>query len=114
VIEPEFGVRDVSDVVTVRLAPSCAVRVVADDADLEAEAAVDGPHPLRAGGGEVVVGGNEVRALAREGVERERERGDEGLTFARLHLGYAAVMQSSAADELHVVVAEAEETLGGL
>jgi hypothetical protein len=55
-----------------------------------------------------------VRALAGEGVERERQRRDERLALAGLHLGDLAVVERGAADELDVVVAQAEEALRGL
>ena len=39
-------------------------------------------------------------ALARDGVEVGRQDGDKGFAFAGLHLGYAALMEHNAADEL--------------
>ena len=52
--------------------------------------------------------------LAGERVEIDRERCDQRLAFAGLHLGDVALMQHHAADQLHVEMALAERALGGL
>ena len=49
-----------------------------------------------------------------ERVQVERQRGDQGLALAGLHLGDAAAVQHHAADQLHVVVAHAEHALARL
>ena len=59
-------------------------------------------HPLGVAAGEVVVDGDELRVPAGEGVEVERQRGDEGLALARRHLGDPALVEGDAADELDV------------
>ena len=48
------------------------------------------------------------------GVEIDRQRGDQGLAFAGLHLGDLALVQDHAADQLHVEMALAERALGRL
>ena len=53
-------------------------------------------------------------ALVLEGVEVDRQRGDERLALAGLHLRDHALVQDHAADELHVEVTHAEHALGGL
>ena len=83
-------------------------------ADGEAEELVDLPHPLGVALGEVVVDGDDVDAAAGERVEIDRQRGDQRLAFAGLHLGDPAVVQDHAADELDVEMALAERALGGL
>ena len=91
------------------------VRVVGDDlADGEPEEAVQLAHPVGVAGREVVVDGDEVHAPARERVEIRRQRGDEGLALAGLHLGDPAEVQRGAAHELHVEVALAEHPAPGL
>ena len=55
-----------------------------------------------------------MHALAGERVEIDRQRRDEGLAFAGLHLGDAALVQHHAADELDVEMALAERALGRL
>ena len=90
------------------------VQAVHDHADGEPEEAVDLPHPLGVALGEVVVDGHDMHALAGERVEIDRERRDQRLAFAGLHLGDAAFVQDHAADQLHVEMALAERALGGL
>ena len=77
---------------------------VVETADGEAEVVVEVPHPLRVAAGEVRVHRDEVRALARQRVQIERQRRDERLAFAGRHFGDLAEVQLDAAHELHVVV----------
>ena len=55
-----------------------------------------------------------MRALAREGIEVESQRGREGLALARAHLRDPAFVQHHAADELHIEMAHLEDALAGL
>jgi len=55
-----------------------------------------------------------VSALAEQGVQIERQRGDERLAFARLHLGDLALVQDDAANKLHVEMALADGAHGSL
>ena len=63
---------------------------------------------------EVVVDRDDVDALALEGVEVGRQRGDQGLALAGLHLGDVAEVQRGAAHDLDVEVPLAERALGRL
>ncbi len=85
-----------------------------DDADGEAEEAVDAAHPLGVAAGEVVVDGDDVDALAVQRVEVAGERRHQRLALAGAHLGDGALVQHHAADQLHVEVALAEHALGRL
>ena len=85
-----------------------------DEADGEAEEAIEPPHPLAVALREVVVDRDHVDALARERVEIDGQRRDERLALARAHLRDASVMQAHAADELHVEVAHAEHAARAL
>ena len=49
-----------------------------------------------------------------DGVEIDRQRRDQRLAFAGLHLGDLAFVQDHAADQLHVEMALAERALGRL
>ena len=80
--------------------------------DGEAEVVVDGAHPDRVAAGQVVVDGDDVDAPAGEGVEIDREGGDEGLALAGFHFGNLTPVEDDAADELDVVVALAEAAAG--
>ena len=114
VVEAELVVGAVGDVGAVGVAALLVVEVVDDDADGEAEEAVDLAHPLGVALGEVVVDGDDVDAVAGERVEIAGKRGDEGLAFAGLHLGDLAGVEDHAADELHIEVAHADGALAGL
>ena len=82
--------------------------VVGDHPDADPEEMEDRSHPLRVAAGEIVVDGDDENAAAGQRVERRREGRDEGLAFARLHLGDLPLVEDDAADELDVEVAHAE------
>ena len=111
IIEAEFVVRTVGHVAGVSDLAELVAHVVDDAADRQTEEAIDLAHPVGVALGQVVVDGDDVDALAGEGVEVGRQRGDERLAFARLHFGDVALMQDHAADELDVEVALAKRAL---
>ncbi len=114
IVEAELVVGAVGDVAGVGRLALLVVQAVHDDADGEAEEPVDLAHPFGVAPGQIVVDGDDVHALAGERVEIDRQRRDQGLAFAGLHLGDLALVQDHAADELHVEMALAEGALGGL
>ena len=65
-------------------------------------------HPFRVALGEIVVDGDDMHALSRKRVEVSGKSGDERLAFARAHLRDSALMQTDAADDLHVKVLHAQ------
>ena len=83
-------------------------------ADGETEELVDAAHPLRVALGQVVVDRHDVHAAPGQRIEIDRQRGDQRLALARLHLGDLALVQHHAADQLHVEMALAERALGRL
>ena len=83
-------------------------RVVLDDPDGEAHAVEDRAHPLRVAFGQVVVGRHHMDAAAGHRVEGRRERRDEGLALAGLHLRDLALVEHHAAHQLDVEVAHAQ------
>ena len=114
VVEAELVVGAVGDVGGVGDLPLGVVQLVLDDADGHAEEAVDPAHPLGVAAGQVVVDGDDVNALALERVQVGRQRGDERLAFAGLHLGDLALVEHGAADQLHVEVPHVEHAAAGL
>ena len=114
VVKAHLVVRAVGDVGRVGLLALGARHVVHDQADAQAEEAVDLAHPLAVAAGEVIVDGDDVHALAGERVEVRRQDGDEGLAFAGLHFGDAALVQHDAADELHAKRLHAQHAPRGL
>jgi hypothetical protein len=113
IVETEFVVRAVGDVGRVRGALVRVFHPRIDDPDLHAEEAVDLAHPGGVAPGQIVVHGDDVHTLARQGVEVHRQGRDQGLALARAHLGYLAGMQHHAADQLHVVVAQFQDAAAG-
>ena len=85
-----------------------------DEAHLQTQEAVDLAHPLGVTLGQVVVDGDDVDALARQGVEIGGKGGHQGLAFTGLHLGDPALMQHDAAHQLHPVGAHAQHTVRSL
>ena len=75
---------------------------------------MDPAHPFGLVLGEVVVDGDDVHAVAAQGVEVRRQRRDEGLALAGLHLRDVAEVQRGAAHDLDVERALAEDPPGRL
>ncbi len=113
VVEAELVVGAVGDVGAVGLAALLVGEVMDDDADGEAEEAVDLAHPFGVALGEVVVHRDDVDAAAGERVQVGGQGGDQRLAFAGLHLGDLALVQDGAADDLHVEVAHADDAFAG-
>ena len=114
VVEAELVVGAVGDVAPVGDLALGVVQVVLDDADRHAEEAVDPPHPLGVAACQVVVDRDDVDAPARQRVQVGRQRRDQRLALAGLHLGDLAVVQDDAADQLHVEVPHVDRAAPGL
>ena len=102
VVEAELVVRPVGDV---RLVGTLAVgrrHLGEDHPDLEAEEAVHPAHPLGVALGQVVVGRDDVHALAGERVQVGGEDTGERLSFTGAHLGDVAHVQVRGAHQLDV------------
>ncbi len=113
-VEAELVVGPVGDVGRVRRLAHVGGLLGQDDADLEPEEPVHPAHPLAVPLGQVVVGGDQVHALALEGVEIGRQGGHQGLALAGLHLGDVAQVQRGAAHQLDVEMPLSERPLGRL
>ena len=114
VIETELGVGAIRDVGLVGRALELERHVVLEQTDGHAQVLVDAAHPLGVALGKVIIDSNDVHALAGNSVKIAGQRGDEGLTFAGLHLGDVALVQCHGANELHVKVAHTHGALGSL
>ena len=84
------------------------------EAHIEAEEAMDLPHPLGVAAGQVVVHRDDVHAVAREAVEVDRKGRHEGLSLARAHLGDPPEVERGATHQLLVVVTLPDDSTGGL
>ena len=87
IVEAEFVIGAVGDVAGVRQAALVVVQSVNDLADRHSEEAINAAHPVRIAIGEIVVDGDDMHALAFEGVEIDRRRCDKGLSLAGSHFG---------------------------
>ena len=114
VIKAELGVGAVGDVGLVGRALELERHVVLEQTDGHAQVLIDAAHPLGVALGKVIIDSNDVYAFAGNSVEIAGQRGDEGLTFASLHLSNVALVQCHGANELHVKVAHAHGALGSL
>ena len=85
-----------------------------DDADTDAEEAVDLAHPFAVALRQVIVDGDDVDALPRQRVQIDRQRRHQRLAFTGLHLGDHAAMQHHAAHQLHVEMALPQGAFGRL
>ena len=83
-------------------------------ANAQAQEVVQLLHDAGVAAGQVVVHGNHVHALARDGVQVHRQGADQGFTLAGTHLGNLAMVQHHTADQLHVEVAHVQHTARGL
>ena len=114
VVEAELVVRPVGDVGGVGLLPLGVVQIVLDDADGHPEESINLAHPFRVAAGQVIVGGDDVDALALERVQIGGKGRDKRLALAGLHLGDGAAVEHRAADELHVEVPHVQHAPAGL
>ena len=85
-----------------------------DDTHAETEEMIELAHPFRVTLGQVVVDGDNVHAASAEGIQVDRESGDQGFSFASFHFGDLPLVQNHAADQLHVEVAHVEHAPAGL
>src|SRR3989454_1525908 len=135
VVETELAVRAVGDVGLVGLRPRDRPQVlqprvgmgfveefrvveqrhlVPDDRHAHPQRVVDGPVPTSVASGQVVVDGDEVRALALQRIEVEGQHRDQGLALTGFHLGDLSLVQHDAAYHLDVEGSQADGPAGGL
>ena len=101
IVKAHLVVRAVGDVRSVSGAALRAGETVDDETDAQSHEAVHLAHPFAVAPGEIVVHGDDMHALAGDGVQIRREHGDERFALAGLHFRNAPLMQHDAADELH-------------
>ena len=114
VVEAELVVGAVGDVGGIGPLLLLLAHPVDDEPHGQAQESVHLAHPLALVLGQVVVDGDDVHALPRQGVEVGGQGGHQGFALAGLHLGDAALVEDDAADELHPVGPLAQHPHGGL
>ncbi len=113
IVEAELVVGAIGDVAVIGPLALALAQPIDDHAHAEAQEAIDLTHPFGVAAGQVVVDGDDVHALAGQGVQIDRQGAHQGLAFTGAHLGDAAAVQHHAADHLHVVMPLAQGPLGG-
>jgi len=114
IIKTELVVGSVGDIAPVGHLALVGRQVMLDDPHLESQELVYGSHPFGVAPGQVVVDGDDMYAVAAEGVQVYRERRDQGLSFTGLHLGDPALMEHDASHHLHVKMPHAKGPHRGL
>ena len=114
IIEAQLVVRAVGDVRPIGITTSCIIQPMHDRAHAQAQEAVHLSHPFRISLGQEVVGCDHVNTRSGQPIEVAGQGRDEGLALTGLHLSNLAVMEDNAPNQLDIVVALAQCTLGGL
>ena len=102
IVEAELTVRAVGDVAGILGTALGRPHRVLDAPHRQPKISEEVTHELRVAAGEVVIHRHQMGGAAGEGIEIEREGGDQRLALARLHLGDFALVKDDAADDLHV------------
>ncbi len=103
IVEAELIVGAIRYVGAVGLATGGRIQIVQYDADIQPERPVHRPHPLGVAPGQIVVDRDDVDSSPSQGIEIRGHGGHKRLAFARLHLGYLALMQNHSTHYLHIV-----------
>ena len=111
IIEAKLGVGAIGDIGLVGRALKLERHVVLQQTDGHTQILIDTTHPLGVTLGQVVVDGNDVHALAGDGIEVAGQRRNECLALAGLHLGNMTLMKRHGANELYVKVTHARDAL---
>ena len=113
VVEAELVVGAVGNVGSVSFAALVVIELVDNYANGQAQKTVELAHPFGVALGQIVIDGNHVHATAAEGVQVDRQGGDQRFSFAGLHFGDSAFVQNHASDELHVKVPHVQNATAG-
>ena len=111
VVEAEFVVGAVGDVRRIGRLLEVVAHLRHIDADGQAQEAVDPAHPVGIALGKVIVDGDDVYTAAGQRIQVRGQCGDQRLAFAGAHFGDLPVVQTHAADQLHVEMAHLQGAL---
>ena len=75
-----------------------------------AEETVNLTHPFTVSFCQIVIDGDDMYALARNGIQVSRQGCHQRLTFTGFHLRDTALMQDDTADDLYAVMPHAQNT----
>ncbi|MCG3173532.1 MAG: hypothetical protein GMKNLPBB_01729 [Myxococcota bacterium] len=113
-IETQLRIVAVGDVGTIRLLPLAIRQAVDNHAHAHAEEFIEASHPFGVAAGQVIIDGDDMYALAFQGVEVTGQGGDQGLAFAGAHFRDAARVKHRAADQLDIKMPHVEDAASGL
>ncbi len=114
IVEAELAGGSVGHVGRVRLFAPFDPHAVLNEPDAQSHKAIDRSHPFAVALGQIVIHREQVRAFARQRVQINGQRSDEGFPLSGRHLGDHSFMQSDPADQLDVPVPELEHAPGRL
>ena len=104
IVKAQLVVGAVGHVGGIRLAAFVIVQAMDDQADRQAQVAVDLAHPFAVAGGQVIVDRDDMNAAASQGIQVDRQGRDQGFAFTSLHFGDSTLMQDNAANQLNPIV----------
>ena len=105
VVETELVVGSESDRTVIGPLSGIAVRLMLVDAvHRKTVEHVERTHPLRVTLGEVVVDGDDMHTLARQGVKEHRKCRHKSLALTGSHLGDLSLMKHNTTDQLNIIV----------
>ena len=114
VIEAEFIIGAVGDIGGVGCPLFIGAHAADGKTDGKAHPAVEIAHPFAVTAGEVFIDGDDMHALAGEGIEVGGQGGNEGFALTGFHFRDAALVQDDAAHDLDGEVTHAQHAVGGL
>ncbi|MNQ14086.1 hypothetical protein D3C85_270250 [compost metagenome] len=113
-VETEFIVGAIGDVGVVRLLLGAVLHLRHVHASRQAQPCIQAAHGFGIALRQVIIDGDDMHALARQGIQVGGQGCHQGLALARAHLRDLTEMQDHAADHLHVEMAHAQDALAGL
>ena len=78
----------------------------------QAKKLIQNPHIDRITFGQIIIHGHDVYAFARERVQIHRQRGHQGFSLARAHLGNFPLVQNHTTNQLHIKMAHFQHPIG--
>ena len=84
--------------------PRLVFHIILNHADSEPESFIDRPHPISISLGQIIINRNQMHPAPGKGIEIDRQRGNESLTFPCRHLSYHAPMKNYSSQYLNIKV----------
>ena len=111
IIKAEFIVGAVGHVCLIGKTAAFIRQIAGDTADGHPQPFIDAPHPCRIARCQIVIDGNDMHALAIQGIQKYRKGGNKGFALTGLHFRYLAAMKRNTAHQLDIIMSLAEGAL---